>query len=206
MNEEWRDIKGYEGRYQVSNLGRVKSLNYNHTSREKILKAREDKVGYLYLNLYKNNKRKTHKVHRLVAQAFIENPNNYPQVNHKDENKSNNRVENLEWCTHRYNLNYGTRNQRASEKMKSREFTEEHKNKISNTQKRNGKNKGSKHPKARKVQCITTGRKFNCIKEAAEYYNIQRSSNHISACCRGKYKYCGKHPINGEKLIWKYID
>ena len=72
MNEEWKDIKGYEGKYQVSNLGRIKSLNYNHTKKEKILDIKPRKDGYMYVGLFKNGKRKSFKVHRLVAEAFIE--------------------------------------------------------------------------------------------------------------------------------------
>lgn len=111
-------------------------------------------------------------------------------------------------------MNYGTRVQRISEANKGinhpmygKHHTLETKNKISNTQKRNGKNKGSNHPKARKVKCITTGREFNCIQEAGEYYLLNKSvTKNISKCCKGKIKYCGKHPVTGEKLVWKYID
>lgn len=110
--EIWKDIKGYEG-YKVSNLGNVKSLNYNRTGKEKILKPKKNK-GYLYVNLCKQGKVKFYLVHRLVAQAFIPNPNNYPQINHKDEDKTNNTIQNLEWCDRKYNNNYGTRNQRSA--------------------------------------------------------------------------------------------
>lgn len=103
--EEWRDIKGYEGLYQVSNYGRVKSLNYNKTNTEKIIGSIQN---YSIVTL--KGKRKY--VHRLVAEAFIPNPNNYPCVNHKDECKTNNYAENLEWCDYKYNDNYGTRNDR----------------------------------------------------------------------------------------------
>ena len=116
--EEWKDIAGYEGLYQVSSLGRVKSLSrrdrLNRVIQEKILKPRSDKKGYLMVNLYKESKRKSYKVHRLVAQAFILNPENKPQVNHKDEDKTNNRVDNLEWATAKENVNYGTRNERVA--------------------------------------------------------------------------------------------
>ncbi len=113
MEEIWRDIQGYEGLYKVSNMGNVKSLNYRRTGLEKNLKFDKDNHGYLYVILCKNNERKTFRVHRLVAQAFIDNPNNYPQVNHKDENKLNNTVKNLEYCSSSYNNNYGTRNERV---------------------------------------------------------------------------------------------
>lgn len=108
INEIWKPIKGYEGLYEVSNLGRIKSLNYNHTGKEKILKPTKDRYGYLQVTLCKNNIKKQYTVHRLVAEAFIDNPDNLPQVNHKDENKQNNNVDNLEWCDAKYNSNYGT--------------------------------------------------------------------------------------------------
>ena len=115
MIEEWKDIKGYEGLYQVSNLGRVKSLKFG---KERILKTGVDRYGYISVNLYKNNKRKLCKVHRLVAEAFIPNLENKPEVNHLDEDKTNNMVSNLEWCTRNENVNNGTRNKRISKKLK----------------------------------------------------------------------------------------
>lgn len=113
-NEIWKDIEGYEGLYQVSNFGRVKSLNYNHTGKEKLLKQKNDIYGYTMCSLWKNRKRIYKKTHRLVAQAFLPNPNNFPQVNHKNEIKTDNRVENLEWCSAKYNTNFGTHNQRVA--------------------------------------------------------------------------------------------
>ena len=112
--EVFKDIKGYEGLYQVSNLGNVKSLNYNGTGKERILKSCVHKSGYLVVILYKDGKAKIHYVHRLVAEAFIDNPDNLPCVNHKNEDKTDNRVENLEFCSYQYNINYGTRNERIS--------------------------------------------------------------------------------------------
>ena len=109
LNEIWKPIKGYEGLYEVSNFGRIKSLKRNI-----ILKSYKDGRGYLCVRLYKYNSSIQYKVHRLVAEVFIDNPNNYKEVNHKDENKTNNRVENLEWCDRKYNCNYGTRNERMS--------------------------------------------------------------------------------------------
>ena len=96
MKEIYRDIKGYEGLYQVSNLGNVKSLNYNNTNKEKVLQLCAHEKGYLYVGLYKNGKRKSYIVHRLVAETFLNNPDNLPEINHKDENKTNNCVDNLE--------------------------------------------------------------------------------------------------------------
>lgn len=110
MKEKWKDIKGYEGLYKISNTGLVSSLHYRKSNKEQILKCGSDKDGYLQVNLCKNGKHKNHKIHRLVAIHFIENPNNLPQINHKDENKTNNNVDNLEWCTNKYNNNYGTKN------------------------------------------------------------------------------------------------
>lgn len=106
MEEEWRDIKGYEGYYQVSNMGRVKSLDrYVKTNKggktllkSKIMKPMERK-GYMRVSLTKNNFDKTYSIHRLVGIAFIPNPDNKPQINHINGNRSDNRVENLEWCT-----------------------------------------------------------------------------------------------------------
>ena len=116
--EIWRDIEGYEGLYQVSNWGRVKSLKKKGNSKERILTASNNNTKkYWRVQLSKNDKIKHFAVHRLVALAFIPNPQNLPQVNHKDENKDNNNVLNLEWCTVKQNTNYGTRNKRASKKM-----------------------------------------------------------------------------------------
>ena len=119
MEEIFKEIEGYEGLYLISNLGRVKSLSKKiwngkgYYNRNEInIKPAKDKDGYLYVQLSKDNIQKPYKVHRLVAQAFIENPNNLPQVNHKDEDKTNNHVTNLEWCTPKYNLNYGTLKER----------------------------------------------------------------------------------------------
>ena len=143
MNEEWRDIEGYEGLYQVSNLGRVKSLKYRgHKGCIGILTPRLDGKEYKTVALYKEGKVRNTKIHRLVAQAFIPNPNNYPQVNHKDEDKTNNNVDNLEWCTNEYNHNYGTRNERVAKSL------------------------------SKKVICITTGEIFNSMREACRKYNI----------------------------------
>lgn len=104
--EVWKDIKGYEGKYQVSSLGNVKSLNYHREGREKELTQCVDTDGYMVVLLYKDGRKKTCKVHRLVAEAFLSNDNGLPSINHKDENKRNNSVDNLEFCTVGYNNRY----------------------------------------------------------------------------------------------------
>lgn len=117
MEEIWKDVVGFEGLYKVSSFGRVYSvggrimgrMNNRYKNKPRILKLHE-RNGYLYASLKKDGKNTREKVHRAVAKAFIPNPNNYPIINHKDENKKNNRVENLEWCTYKYNLNYGSHN------------------------------------------------------------------------------------------------
>ena len=125
MKEIWKDIKDYEGLYQVSNLSRVRSLErwemlkngYSRYRKGRILKTHIDKYGYERVMLYKDGKQKLKQVHRLVAEAFLPNPDNLPQVNHKDENPLNNVVSNLEWCNSKYNINFGTRNERVAEKL-----------------------------------------------------------------------------------------
>ncbi|AMN35505.1 NUMOD4 motif-containing HNH endonuclease [Clostridium perfringens] len=122
--EEWKFIKGYEGLYKVSSLGRVKSLTRqikrktgNYKIQGKLLSLIKMKNGYLRVGLYKNKKYKLYAVHRLVAEAFLDNSNNFPQVNHKNEVKTDNRVENLEWTTREENINFGTRTERCKRKL-----------------------------------------------------------------------------------------
>lgn len=162
MEEIWNDIEGWEGVYQVSNLGRVKSLdryvNGRINGRKSYIKGcfltpvcgYDRRKKYLYVNLCVNGKCKKYSIHQLVAKAFIPNQNNYSIINHKDENPSNNFVyinedgtvdlekSNLEWCTAKYNANYGTRNKRIAEKLKGenhpnygKHHSEETKQKIS---------------------------------------------------------------------------
>lgn len=124
--EEWRDIEGYEGMYQISSKGRVKAITRfaksNNCSKQQVIGRLKKPClignGYFAFNLYKDGSNNMKYAHRLVANAFIDNPNNMPCVNHKDENKKNNDVSNLEWCTPSYNVNYGTCKQRISDSHK----------------------------------------------------------------------------------------
>lgn len=117
MTEIWKAI---DDRYSVSNLGRVKS---NYANKERILKPFANKDGYLIVDIRHPNFRKSMQIHRLVAMAFIPNPDNLPEVNHKDEDKTNNCIDNLEWCTTKYNCNYGTRNERKAENCKKKIYS-----------------------------------------------------------------------------------
>lgn len=161
MKEIWIDIAGYEGLYQVSNWGRIKSLKKYRSKKEQIM-VQQIKKGYYTIRLSKHSKKKDYVVHRLIAQAFIPNPNNLPQVNHKDENKLNNKIENLEWCTVTYNNCYGTRLERASVSNKLRR--EVLKFDLDNNY-------------------IDT---YKSVTEAGRRNNT--SVANISACCRGVYK------------------
>lgn len=125
MQEIWKDVKGYEDIYQVSNMGRVRSLDIVIEARNGRIQYKKGKImainrypnGYCYVNFCVNGKRTSQLVHRLVATAFISNSENKPEVNHKDENILNNRVDNLEWMTSKENANYGTRNKRVGKKL-----------------------------------------------------------------------------------------
>lgn len=183
--EIWRPIKNYEGLYEISSWGNVKSLpkkvkvgikNNNFAiKKEKILKQTHRKDGYRRIALSHNKSTKNYYVHRLVAEAFIDNPNNYKYINHKDENKSNNNIDNLEWCSFKYNINYGTRNKRASKSL-------------------TGKNTKA---------VIQYDYEGNFIKKWNSIAEIERelgySTSNICACCKGRYK--GMY-----NSIWKYYE
>lgn len=113
--ENWKAIAGYESRYEVSTGGKVRCLNFNHTGKPRILKLRKRRDGYLLVDLCKDGNRKSTYVHRLVAEAFIPNPQNLDTVNHRDEDKTNNNVSNLEWMTLLDNNRYGTHDKRVAE-------------------------------------------------------------------------------------------
>lgn len=188
-NEIWKIIDGFED-YQISNYGRVKSLNYNKTKQERILKQATITNGYQQVNLYKDGKQKCFIVHRLVANAFIDNPNNYAEVNHKDECKTNNHVSNLEWCDRKYNCNFGTRNKKVSKALIG---------------KYSGENNpmygklGKEHPNAKQVIQLTLNGDY--IKLWDSMHDIERelgySHGNIGKCCKGKQK-----TSNGYK--WAY--
>lgn len=166
--EEWKDIAGYEGLYQVSNLGRVRSLPRKdprgHQLKGKYLKPGTGTNGYLFVVLSKNGIVSTNDIHRLVAQAFIDNPNNLPFVNHKDEVKTNNQVENLEWCTPKYNVNYGGCCQRISESRKGQRLSAETIEKI-------------RRKNMKRVLCVETGKVFDSIKSAEAATNATTICN-----------------------------
>ena len=203
-DEVWKDIVvtkngilyDYTGKYQVSNKGRIKSLLNSHGDyREKILSPGIGSSGYLQIRLCKNNERKTFSIHRLVATMFIPNPDKLPIVNHKDENRLNNNVDNLEWCTEKYNRNYGTATQRHANKIRGTKASSETRRKMSE------KRVGELNPKARKVICLNTEYIFGTIKEASEW-----CGGDVKACCNGKTKTAGKHPQTGERLQWAWYD
>lgn len=176
MEEQWKDIEGYEGRYQISSFGRVKSLptlkrngNGYYYTKEKIRRSKSTFDGYRAITLVKNGIFRTYTIHRLVAKAFVENPNNYNEINHIDEIKTNNRVDNLEWCTHAYNLEYGSRKEITRQKTMKPVLQFDRENKFI--------------------------RKWNSGSDAARNLNIQQSS--ISNCCCHNRKTAGNY-------IWEF--
>lgn len=179
--EIWKDIEGLEGCYQISNFGRVKSLERvaenGRKVHERILKTRVNKKGYEYVCVQKNKKRIAIKIHREVSKAFLPNPYNYLEVNHKDENKLNNHVNNLEWCDRKYNANYGTAVKRA---VKLR---------IAN------------HVLLiDQYDCEGNYIKtWKCPHEVEVESNGKMRATNIISCCRGKYK-------TSYGFIWKYKD
>ncbi|MGN1269386.1 MAG: NUMOD4 domain-containing protein [Clostridia bacterium] len=184
MEEVWKDIKGYEGLYQVSNLGRIKSIPRHGTRKNiHIISQRHNKCGYKIVNLYKNAKGKAKTVHRIVAETFIENPLSKEDINHIDGNKENNNVTNLEWTSHKENMRHARKNNLI---------------KISNKVIEQGRKIGK--TRAKKVaqinNCNRTIKEWNSITEANRATGI--SISNISLCCTGK-----KEQAGGYK--WKFI-
>lgn len=175
--EEWRIIEEFPN-YYISNLGNIKR-------RDGFAMKQKTENGYKRIGLTKNGEQSMRFVHRLVAAAFIPNPKNLPQVNHINENKADNCVENLEWTSSANNTNYGTRNQRVSEKMKNKPLTEEHKKKLSESAKK------------RKVENLDTGEIFNSLKEAGDSVKLTYQS--VAAVCRGVRPTAGGYR-------WKYYE
>lgn len=172
-----KDIKGYEGLYAITEDGQIWSYKS-----KKFLIPNYDANGYLKINLFKDRKNKSCTIHRLVAETYIPNPNNLSQVNHKDENKTNNHINNLEWCDAKYNMNYGTRTQRASETNRGQKRSEETKKNISEAR----KNKGNKP-----VKCIETDIVYISTVSANRETGIDNSC--ISKCCKGQRKTAGSY-------------
>lgn len=158
MNEIWKDVVGYEGLYQVSNLGRVKSIRKNLIMSTPINAT----DGYSRVNLKRKGQQKQCLVHRLVGAAFIDNPNNLPLLNHINENKSDNRVENLEWCDKSYNMHYGTCIERISKKL------------------------------SKPILCVELGIIFDNAIKATEFLGLSKgTATHINRCAIGKEERSG---------------
>ena len=183
MHEIWKPIRNYEGLYEVSNLGGIKRLENDKNRKEKILKPYKNKLGYLCINLYRDNKVKQMYVHRLVAIAFIPNPENKPCIDHINTIRNDNRIENLRWVTYKENMN----NELTKEKLSGENSnnygkprSEEIKKKISESQ------KGGKNPKARGVFCYELNKSWDTSAEASRELNID--SSNITKCCKRKCK------------------
>ena len=163
-----KPIPGYEGLYEVDSCGRVFSSKTGEQKKQSVTDT-----GYKVVSLYKDGKYKHIKVHRAVAMAFIDNPNNYPVVNHKDEDKTNNFVENLEWCTQRENLVYGTARKRAAQKLKGRERPESFKEVM---RKKIKAYQNSDSGNGKPVVCVETGIKYTSICDAASQLGISEGT------------------------------
>lgn len=166
--EVWKEVLGYDQLYEVSNMGRVRTRfvkGKGYTKDYIILNPLDNGNGYLRFNWRSNNKQRTIYLHRLVAELFVDNPRHLTEINHLDENKHNNCANNLEWCTHKENCQYGTRNIRVAEKTR------------------------------KKVLCVETGQIFSSMKDAAIYLNVGNTaiSNCLNGrsetCCNYHWRY-----------------
>lgn len=174
MEEIWKDVVGFEGLYKVSNYGRVFSVRSNIILKPNVNNRGQ---GYLQVGLH-DGKNHTKPIHRLVAEAFIPNPNGYPQVNHIDEDTKNNRVDNLEWCTNKYNSNHGTRNAR-----------------ISATERRNPNKK--RYPIA---QYTLDGQFVRAFSSATEAGRNGFTKSHILDCAIGLSRFS-----HSQGYVWRFI-
>lgn len=194
--ERWKDVKEYEGMYQVSTHGDVRSVDRVTPDKRNIkgryLKIRLDRYGYSAVSLSKNSKIKNLKVHRLVAINFIKNQKNKPQVNHLDGNKTNNYYKNLEWATAKENQNHAW----------SHGLKENVKPATSKIGKKYASENNKKY-KSKKIYCKQLNKEFDSISAAARFLNVSASG--ISACCRGKYKYAYRDRNTKEELTWEYV-
>lgn len=201
MEEEiWKDINGYEGYYQISNYGNVRSLDryINYTDgrikffKGKRMKSHSSSFGYLCVKLSKDGTAYHTFLHRLIAEAFIPNPENLPVINHKDENPTNNSIDNLEWCTYEYNNSYNNLIERRSKNFKNKFRNGEYKHSISD---------------CRRIIQLD----FNCvpIKIWDTTWDIQKElgirTGNISECVHGKRKCAGKD-IDGNYFHWMYYE
>ena len=189
MEELWKPIMGYEGRYEISNYGRVKVVQgRDHRPCSYIKKTSITKLGYEVTTLWDGERRYGWRIHQLVAIHFIPNPENKPCIDHIDTNKLNNRVDNLRWVTHHEN------NQNP--------LTLQH-NSIATKGEKNGMY-GKTPVNAKQILCITTGEVFIGRNKAADRYRITNPAG-ITQCCLGHRKTCGQLP-DGTKLEWRYVD
>lgn len=197
MEEIWKDIVGYEGLYQVSNLGRVKSRGSDKWHKGRMLKPMFDGKGnYLFVGLHKNGKTKQRNIHRLVAEAFIINPSNLPCVNHINEVKTDNKVTNLEWCTVEYNSNYGNAKKNMIASRRKNNNQEEINKKIKEAKKKNGSFSCEK-PVAQYTIDGTFISNYESATDAERKTGISRGG--IQRCCIGRYS-------QAKGFVWKYIE
>lgn len=149
MKEEWREVYGFDHLYEISNLGKLRTKfagKRGYTKDYRYIEPRDNGNGYLRFNLKCNGKQRTTYAHRLVAEYFVDNPCGYTEINHIDENKKNNCADNLEWCTHAYNSNYGTKLERAARFSR------------------------------KKIKCIETGQIYGSLEEASRAMNVVKGS------------------------------
>lgn len=177
MEEVWKDVKGYEGTYIISNKGKVVNICTGH-----IMQPKKNNRDYVQIRLNKNGCTQHWLLHRLVAVNFIDNPNQLPQINHKDENKDNNCADNLEWCDNTYNRHYGTGIQRMAEHHDYKKMA------LMRSKPVNQYTKDGVFVKS-----------WSSITAAALEITLKRSTGHISDCCSGKRLYAYDY-------IWKYKD